>query len=511
MARPSSADLPDGRTLRQTEEELALVRQLADITRRLVGEIEPTEAMRQVAEAGVALLGADAAVIALTEEGISTARSVSVGVDPDLHQRPIVPGEGLHGQVLASGEAVVVADYDTWDGAVPEFVGIGLHAAVGVPIATDHQTVGVLSVHHRDPNAVIGQHEVNVLTLLAEHAASALLRAKAHRMTSEEQGRFAAILDTLPDGLAVIEDGNVTAWNAGAVRLTGLSAAAVVGSPPPFDFTEAVGRLELSTKAGPRWVEAVSNPMSNGTDMVWLLRDVTEQERLEQARNLFLATTSHELKTPLTVVKGLAITLRRNWDRMTEEQREESLETIERRTIHLDRLVERVLVGSRVEAGVMDFHLTPVELRASVGDVIEGFAAVAPLHHLVDEFPPDLPSVAADRQALDTIMGHIVDNAIKYAPSGGTVSISGTRDGDRVRVSVSDQGVGIDGELADLLRPFTRGERHTTRRIAGIGIGLYVVSRLLEGMGGQLSAVNRPEGGSTFSFTLPIWGTQASE
>lgn len=487
-------------------DELVLVRQLAAVTQMLVRDIDVNATIAVVAQAGIDLLGADAAVIALTEDGISYANAVAIGVEAHLHDQAILPGEGLHGRVLVEGGPVVLADYDTWEGALPDFLGLGYHACVAVPIPADEGIVGVLSVHHRDPRRQVADHEVSVLTVLAEHAGSAIVRARAHAELAVERRRFEALLETLPDGLAVVEHGVVTAWNAGAAALTGLPASAVVGRPPRLALRHGE-RIRLERDGRVRWVEAVSNPLADGggDGAVWLLRDVTEQERLEQARNLFLATTSHELKTPLTVVKGLAITLRRHWDRLTEEQRVESLETIERRTLHLDRLVERVLVGSRVEAGVMDFQITPVDLVASIDDVLEGFAAVAPLHRLRPDIPAGFPLVAADRQALDTVLGHLVDNAIKYSGKGGEIVVAARAPGDTASISVLDEGEGISGELHDLLRPFAQGERHTTRRIAGVGIGLYIVSRLVAGMRGQLTAENRPGGGSSFTFTLPLW------
>lgn len=487
------------------EGELATLRRLVDVTRRLVGEVEVNEAITIVAQAGIDLLGGDAAVVALTDDGASTATAVTIGVEAHLHDQAILPFTGLHGRVLESGRAMVLDDYDTWDDAVEDFVGLGYHAAVAAPIPSDAGVVGVLSVWHRNEATRVSDAHIATLAALAEHAGAVIVRARGHMELSAERRRFEALLHTLPDGLAVVEGGLVTAWNAGAEELTGLAAGNVVGRPPPLDLT-ADERIRVSDGTGAtRWVDAVSRPLAGDEGAVWLLRDVTQQERLEQARNLFLATTSHELKTPLTVVKGLAITLRRHWDRLTHEQRTEALETIERRTLHLDRLVERVLVGSRVEAGVMDFHLTPVSLEPCLSDVLEGFAAVAPLHELIADVPEDFPLVAADRQALDTVLGHLVDNAIKYSPRGGKVTVTAREDGTTSRISVCDEGEGLQQEFADLLRPFTQGERHTTRRVAGVGLGLYIVQRLVSGMHGELSASNRRDGGAEFTFTLPVW------
>jgi signal transduction histidine kinase len=252
----------------------------------------------------------------------------------------------------------------------------------------------------------------------------------------------------------------------------------------------------------------VGSDLPDADARVYLIRDVTEQRDLERAKDLFFATTSHELKTPLTVVKGLASTLRKHWERMDPARRDDALETIERRAEALDRLIERILVGSRVQAGALDISPTPVDIARLIDDVVPGFAAAAgPEHELRAEVAEHLPLVAGDRQAIDTILGHLLENAIKYSPDGGEVVVAAWVDEDegRMMVEVRDRGIGIEGSVESLLAPFVQADSRTTRRFAGVGLGLYIVRQLLDQIDGQLWAGNRPDGGSTFGFSLALW------
>jgi signal transduction histidine kinase len=234
---------------------------------------------------------------------------------------------------------------------------------------------------------------------------------------------------------------------------------------------------------------------------------MTEQRDLDRAKDLFFATTSHELKTPLTVVKGLASTLRTHWDRMSVEDRLESLSTIERRAENLAKLIERILVGSRVQAGAYEIAPTPVDVVLLIEEIARGFAAASPKHQVRVAIGPHLPLVAGDRQAVDTILGHLLENAIKYSPRGGEVTVSADHDVDRghVVIRVDDEGVGIVGDVARLLSPFVQADSKSTRRFGGVGLGLYIVRQLVDALDGELWGGNRPEGGASFAFSLRVW------
>ena len=508
--RDASSQLRAAARFQRSQAELALVRRLAGLVHRLQ-ELDLTAVLNAIVEVAVDLLDTGSGVLSLEREDGHYERIANVNIPDDLESHEIVPGVGIHGKVLETGRPFTVSDYDRWAGAVPSFRNRGFHASVAVPVRRGDRVLGVLSVHSDVPRRRFGPPEVDVLQLLAEYAAIAIANATVHRQVSAERERFLALVEAMPAGLAVVEDGVVTAWNATAEVLTGRPASAVIGGPPPLDLDDATEGVEVTSSTGDRtrWIEAARSDLPFGRGGLYLLRDLTEQRDLERAKDLFFATTSHELKTPLTVVKGLASTLLRHWDQMSEERRVDALETIERRAENLDRLIERILVGSRVQAGSFDVVPTPVDLGRLVVDIVDGFeAASGPAHSVVADLPSVVPLVAGDRQVLDTILGHLLENAIKYSPAGGRVAvrIDPVSDGDAdVVVHVEDEGVGIEGDVERLLAPFVQADDRPTRRFGGVGLGLYIVRSLVDALGGRLQIDNRETGGARFSFSVPRW------
>ncbi|MDQ3107911.1 MAG: PAS domain-containing protein [Actinomycetota bacterium] len=512
LCRDARPQLRAASRLERSQAELALVLRLASLAQRLLQALDLSAVLQAVVEVGVDLLSADSGVLSLEREGGVFQRVSNVNIPADLAEYPIAPGEGLHGQVIKSGQPLTVDDYSTWEGGVGPFRDRGFHGSLAVPISRDGRVIGVLSMHSRDAERHFDAAEVDVIMLLAEYAALAIGNAHAYRQVATERERFLALVQAMPAGLVVVEDGVVTAWNAAAAMLTGRSAEDVLGGPPPLDLDAAARGLELQVGDGrARFVEAVRADLSGGGGEVYLLQDLTEQRDLDRAKDLFFATTSHELKTPLTVVKGLATTLLRHWDRMDDARRVDALETIERRAENLDRLIERILVGSRVQAGALDVVPTPVAVGRLIEDIVPGFAAAASaLHSVRVDLPgseePALPLVAGDRQVLDTILGHLLENAIKYSPAGGEVVVraSVTEDGQRVRIDIRDHGIGIEGDVERLLRPFVQADSRTTRRFGGVGLGLYIVRQLVDALHGDLTARNLGDG-AEFSVEVPIW------
>jgi len=345
-----------------------------------------------------------------------------------------------------------------------------------------------------------GDDVVGIVTT-CRHATT---EVRLEQVDSERQ-QVEAMLDAMHDGFAVVRDGVVVTWNRAAAELTGHRTEDVVGRPPPLPLESGAVGLEVSAPDHTHWIQTVSTSLPATGEVIYLIRDITEQHKLDVAKDLFFAATSHELKTPLTVVKGLAATMHQHWQKMTDEHRAEAIETILRRVDQLDMLIDRILVGSRVSAGVLDVQVGPTELAPVIVEMARSFDAVSSRHEVRAELPDHLPLVAGDRQALDTVLGHLLENAVKYSPDGGAVVVTARAAGDAVEVDVLDEGIGIEGDLEQLLLPFVQGERRVARRFGGVGIGLFIVRQLVEALDGTLTATNRAEGGARVGFTLPVW------
>jgi signal transduction histidine kinase len=234
--------------------------------------------------------------------------------------------------------------------------------------------------------------------------------------------------------------------------------------------------------------------------------------RAEVAKNAFFSIAGHELRTPLTVIKGFAETLSNHWDDLTEDRRRSLVQRIVPQSRRLDRLVERLLVAASIQA---ETHLHPeirgVDPLAALASVAERFRPEAPLHTFVVESEGDIPQVRADPRSFEQAIDHLVDNAVKYSPAGGRITLRVVNAERRVLVVVEDEGVGLPSDYRHIFDKFVQGES-VTKRVhdeGGVGLGLYIVRTLVEEMGGTVRAEPREVEGARFIVSLkPLDGLE---
>jgi signal transduction histidine kinase len=245
---------------------------------------------------------------------------------------------------------------------------------------------------------------------------------------------------------------------------------------------------------------------------------VAQLEELDRLKSRFLSMASHELKTPLTSVSGLAQVLLRRMKRRLEhgrpdeqewidEQRGhvERLELLNSQTSRLGRLVDELLDVSRIESGKLEFQLAPVDVPSLTQEVAERLQMSTSQHTIVVEsFGEFEAPIVADRDHLEQVLDNLVSNAIKFSPDGGRIVVRARDDGGAVIVSVSDPGVGIPGhQLESVFGLFYQAEDPVSRRTGGMGLGLYISREIVTRHGGKIWAESEPGRGSTFSFSLP--------
>jgi two-component system phosphate regulon sensor histidine kinase PhoR len=244
-----------------------------------------------------------------------------------------------------------------------------------------------------------------------------------------------------------------------------------------------------------------------GPGVVLVLHDVTALRQLERVRTEFVANVSHELRTPLTAIQGYLETLLSG----ALEEREHArrfLEIALRHSERLGRLLNDLTDLSNIELGKVALRREPVrvdEVIASVVGIIAPRAARAKVD-VTSRVPPDLPDILADRDRLAQILINLVDNAVKYTPEGGSVTVSARRlEAAAVEVSVTDSGIGIPpADLPRITERFYRVDRARSRELGGTGLGLAIVKHLVMAHGGALDIESEPERGTTVRFTLPM-------
>lgn len=222
----------------------------------------------------------------------------------------------------------------------------------------------------------------------------------------------------------------------------------------------------------------------------------------EEAKTLFLAAASHELKTPLTVIRGFSQMLALPDNQMTDDERATALRAIDLRARQLTAIVDRILLSSRIEAGRID--LTPENV--DVVPMIEQLARAAEAstsRAITLQIEAGVPELWVDPKAFSTVVDHLLDNAIKYSPAGGPVILSMRTVGDHVELTCTDEGVGMTTDhAAQCFDRFWQAELSDVRRFGGTGIGLYIVRSLVEAMEGRVSVTSSPGEGSTFTVEL---------
>jgi signal transduction histidine kinase len=496
------------RRVAPAEERARQVERLAEVVVDLTGTLDRNEMLDRLARSAAELVGADASAFARLDNG----RSIIVatyGLPALLDGFTIGEGEGVMAEVVHDGELVVIDDYHAHPGRVP---GLGdvipdLHTIAAVPSVIDGNVSAALFVLFREKGHVVSPAALDVLRLLAGHAGTALANAAMFGEVVRREAHEQAVIEALADGVAVISaQGLVTTWNSAAAAMTGIAVEAVVGRNPPVPVPAGDSGDPIEHELpGDRWLEILASRLPDTGETVLVLRDVSEQKALERAQSLFLATTTHEIKTPLTVVSGFATTLQKRWDDLKPDDRDRALSAIVRRSEALVKLIDQLLLGFRVQAGQLELDLRGFDLRSVLETAVAGFDTLSEHHALTLDIDEDLPLVIGDGRAVDQVLAQLIENAIKYSPDGGPIRIVAQQFEGTVRVSVTDAGVGLQpGESDRVFSRYFRGTPKGNRKVGGVGLGLYIVRQLVEAQGGTVRAFGAPGAGATFEFTLPI-------
>jgi signal transduction histidine kinase len=243
--------------------------------------------------------------------------------------------------------------------------------------------------------------------------------------------------------------------------------------------------------------------------VVAVLRDITAQKELERMKSNFLSVVSHELRTPLHSIKGFVEIILMGKTGPVTELQEDFLKTVRTQTTSLQRMIDDLLEFSRMEAGRVKLQLSEV----SVPVMIEGVAVkLAPLAEegglqLYLDLPDDLPEIDADRSRLEQVLTNLVENAIKFTPSGGQITVSGVNLGDRVRLTVADTGIGIPpDEQERVFDRFYQVDGSERRAYRGTGLGLSICKHIIERHNGRIwvESDGTPGHGSRFQVELPV-------
>ena len=487
----------------------ALAQQLARTGSALATELDPAAVLDEVVQQAPELLGADACAIRVVE-GIELLVTAVAGSDAEvaLGIRSETAG-WLSGEVSQSRKAVAVEDASS-DAALlasDAVLAAGYTAYLGVPlIGPESSLLGVIAVYSRVPRRW-RREEVEALLALAANTSAALSNAELYQRVALEKERSTAILENIADGIVALDrEGNVVLWNRAAEHVTGVPATEALGRSPQ----QVLGRtltgaplVRLARGSGEIWLSvteaAMHDPAGQVAGRIYAFRDISADRSVEEMKSQFVSSVSHELRGPLTSIYGFAETLLREDILFGEEERRVFLGYISSESSRLTTIVDQLLNVARLDAGDLHVDLLPTDVRPLVAEVVTS-AEESVEHSFVLELPTEPLAAEADADKLRQVLVHLVDNAVKYSPDGGRVTVAARRKSDTVEFQVADEGAGIPVAEHDLIfRKFYRADQER----GGTGLGLFLAQELVNAMGGRIWVESSEGEGSRFAFELP--------
>ena len=511
----------------QESDERERSSRLLALSQVLAGRLDTAEVLESFLDLTRQAFGADLAIAVLDPAAVPGGSQATSVVDDREHgrmRRTAFPAEEELLRRSGSDGALVMRD-----DLPPQWRG-----ALVAPLDAEGRRVGAIVLATRDKHRALGSRELTLLTPLASALAVALRGAAHLARLVEETSKLKAVVDQSSDGILVLDGaGTVQLWSPAVEMLTGRAEHAALGRPlgalvattesdgSPCDAflagrslltveqPQATIELTLQREDGEQRVircahAAVFNDLGVLVRDVVIVHDVTRERQVERLKADFIATVSHELRTPVTPIKGYADLLRRRGHAMTEEKRNECLAVISDRAAHLSRLVEDLLLASRIsatEGSHTKVDMARNDLAALVRRASSDFGDD---NTRVRVQVPDEPVVVAcDPVRVIQVLTNMVGNALKYSDAGSPVAVRLRLEGHRALVEVEDQGRGIPADhLEKVFDKFHRVEDPLLMTTGGTGLGLYIARSLATAMGGELTCTSTLSVGSVFTFSL---------
>jgi PAS domain S-box-containing protein len=508
---------------------------LLEISRAMTSRLDLESLLELTLRSAVEILRGHVGLIVLKDrDGVLRVRA-SYGLPAGMQRffRPLwadLPGvRELQGAL----SRWTIPDLQTRLGMVATAAGLALSQVVALPLVIEEELIGAIYIF-RTRGRAFSADDRTLLAAFADQTAIAVRNAELYQQVTEEREALSAIIDNSAEGVLILDaEGHVQVFNRALARMTGWNADDALGRPvnevlalrdrqgQPLPLPQAPRQRASASETRP-YVEGdvvrrggppltvgvTATPLYDGEGhlarVILNVVDITRFRQAEELKSTFVSVVSHELKTPVALIKGYAETLRRedaDWDR---ETMEESLDVIAQEADHLTNLIDDLLQAGRIQAGGLQLEPTDVNLPRLVEKVVDGFRTQTDVHTFELDFPPDFPLVWGDPERLREVLSNLINNAVKYSPEGGTVWIGGRTDRKGVTVYVADQGIGIPAEeQGRIFDRFHRVDSSLRRSTEGTGLGLYLVKAVVEAHGGRVWVESAPGRGSIFMFALP--------
>ena len=504
---------------------------LLEIARALTQELDLDKLLGRILTIAVEMLAGKAGLVALRSEKGIWRVAVSHGMPPAFLKYT----EGFLANIPdhEDPERFEVPEVNRMLNELTHTASLGLLTGVGLPLVARQKVVGLLFIF-RGYAGVFSANDYSLLSSFANQAAIAVQNAQLYRQINQERVRLSALLDSLADGILILNPENrVERCNPAFARMVGLPIEQIqdnqheqiiqwarrpqdltleqaeTGGWPltPHAYLYVEGDLKRldgqpALPVGITYVPLIS-PEGTLLNIIATVRDITRYRQAEELKSTFVSIISHELKTPVALIKGYVSTLRREdaqWDPVITQ---ESLAVIEEEADRLAELIENLLDASRLQASGVTLKRSDVSLPELASRLAKRMQIQTDRHRIVVDFPPDFPIILADETRLEQVLSNLIGNSIKYAP-GGEIRISGQVRQESVITCVSDNGPGVAPE--DIPHIFDRFYRapEMARQTKGAGLGLYLARAIIEAHRGRIWVDAVPGTGVRICFSLPL-------
>jgi PAS domain S-box-containing protein len=500
---------------------------LLEIARALTEELDQDALLKRILKISADILRGQAGLIALRAEEGGWMIAASHGIPDPLieYLDPLLAS-------IPDNDDPAKFELPKISQILQDIAKIGFFTGVGLPLIIRSRVLGVIFVF-RDHHAVFSNNDHALLQSFADQAAIAVNNAQLYSQTRQEITRTDALLDSVADGILILSPNHtIEKVNPAFARIHGSEIETLMGKNyeeviewhkishgTPLKEAELNGwptsqqstiyiegdllKPDKSTLPIGVTYAPLLSPSGSLLNIIASARDISHFRAAEELKSTFISVVSHELKTPVALIKGYVGTLRRKDAKWDAKIIEDSLEVIEDEADRLAEMIDNLLDASRMQAGGFELNAMDFSLPLLAERLSKRFQTQTNIHTIEIDFPPDFPIVVGDEDRIAQVMYNLVSNAIKYSPKGGLICISGEAKEDEIIVSVRDEGQGI--APADIPRIFDRFYRAETaqRKTKGAGLGLFLAQAVIEAHNGIIWVDSRYTNGARVCFSLP--------
>jgi len=503
---------------------------LLEISRALTEELELEKVLELIVRVSTELLAGQAGLISLREKGNGWRIATSYGINPTFlkHLHRLLSDIPSHPDPTRYELPEVSRRLQR----ITETATMGLLSAVGLPMVALQEVLGVIFVF-RSYHGHFSIEDRSLLQSFASQAAIAVHNASLYTQRTEQKQFLDAIVESSADGIFTLDRSfHFQLFNKSCARITGYSPEEVIGHrhneiinwqhrEPGLSFEEAeAGGWPLTAQAilyhegdlkkndggkvsvGITYAPILS-PDGKLLSIVANVRDISKFREAEELKSTFISIISHELRTPVALIKGYVGTLRREDAQWDPKVVQDSLAVIEEEADRLTILIDDLLDASRLQAGALALNLAEVEIDQLIEQIAKRFQTQTNKHSIEVDFTPDFPCIVVDEKRLTQVINNLLSNAVKYSPQGGKIQVRGRERTDDILICVVDEGPGIaKNDIPHIFDRFYRSSE-ASQKTKGAGLGLYLAKAVVEAHGGNIWVENGSKKGTSICFSLP--------